>query len=52
MKTCQGNEEDSDKIVVAEVKVVRGSSGSFIMYVLANCRVFGAGRVGLALFTV
>lgn len=28
MKTCQGNGEDSDKIVVAEVEVVRGSSGS------------------------
>lgn len=28
VKTCQGNGEDSDKIVVAEVEVVRGSSGS------------------------
>lgn len=29
MKTCQGNREDSDKTMVAEVKVVGGSSGSF-----------------------
>lgn len=45
MKTCQGNREDSDKILVAEVKVARGSSDFFIMYMLANCGVFGAGRV-------
>lgn len=52
MKAWWENKEDLYRIVVAEVEVVRGSSGLFIKYMLAKLQGLWSRKSDLTLFTV